>query len=464
MKGAANDDELVKDKASSAQPLYRSRFNIEKLHQLSCSFAEGDSRVGSEYFKDEDRNSGLLAERKSNFAAASETSGSNSSSKEIIRMAVIRYFLDRPGYDLRHSAARIWFHPPAICTPNDVRQFLDQQKIAMNGLLVEIFLDKFKSFMMLDAIEAGFIEWDFSDSSPSDPAILNVRLTDIENDQQYDNTNLQSMVQGSSTRGAAAKETSGSMIANTGPIGLFAFSIVTGLETAALANKLIPGSVQDSYILVWGPYGFFVGGLLQLLVGIFEVFRNNIYGAVAFQTFGCIWLSNGLSSILQTHFSAEDTPAYELLGGSDPWFHFVRVMFIFAFCCVLEIQTWTMNKLSSILVGILCVKLFFHAITPWSLAAEWIDFIVGWILACFAFYVFLVEFTNQVYQRTVLQMYKWSEEHSPEELFGAAGRIGTLNSKAARLRQANFVRMQQGHLREVPPKESGEADSSKKAV
>ena len=231
-----------------------------------------------------------------------------------------------------------------------------------------------------------------------------------------------------------------------------------------MAQKLIPGSLEDSYILVWGPYGFFIGGLLQVFVGIFEVFRNNIYGAVAFLTFGCIWFSNGLSIILQTHFSGTDTPANEFLGEADPWFNFVRIAIIFAFCCALEVQTWTMNKLSSILVGILCVKLFFQSFAPWSLGAEWMEFILGWVLTCFAFYVFFVEFTNQVYQRTVFPMYKWSEEESPEEIFGAAGRSGTLTSKAARLRQANYARIQQGHLRELPAKEGAPAYKTKKSV
>ena len=34
---------------------------------------------------------------------------------------------------------------------------------------------------------------------------------------------------------------------------------------------------------------------------------------------------------------------------------------------------------------------------------------------------------------------KKTKNHSPEDVFGAAGRLGTLHSQAARLRQARFV-------------------------
>jgi len=67
------------------------------------------------------------------------------------------------------------------------------------------------------------------------------------------------------------------------------------------------------------------------------------------------------------------------------------------------------------------------------------DFNIRWQChSCLAFYVFMVEFTNQVYHREVFRVHKWSIKDSPEEVFGLAGRGQTLYSKAARLRQARY--------------------------
>lgn len=41
---------------------------------------------------------------------------------------------------------------------------------------------------------------------------------------------------------------------------------------------------------VWG-FGMFYGGLVQLLVGMWEVKRNNVFGATAFTSYGAFWMS-----------------------------------------------------------------------------------------------------------------------------------------------------------------------------
>ena len=97
-----------------------------------------------------------------------------------------------------------------------------------------------------------------------------------------------------------------------------------------------------------------------------------------------------------------------------------------------------MNKLSTTLISLLCIKIAFGAFGGWSKAAQWCQFVFGWLTSAMAFYIFFIELTNQVYKREVFRTFKWSEEHSPEEVFGATGRgLGTLFSKAVQLRQAN---------------------------
>jgi hypothetical protein len=97
-----------------------------------------------------------------------------------------------------------------------------------------------------------------------------------------------------------------------------------------------------------------------------------------------------------------------------------------------------MNRLSTTLITLLCIKVAAGSLTGYFEEAEWVQLVFGTATALFAFWVFTVELTNQIYNREVFPVFKWSDSDSPEETFGAAGRQGTLHSKAARLRQASY--------------------------
>jgi succinate-acetate transporter protein len=379
----------------------------------------------------------------SNSSSKSNDTANGTPSNEKVRhqrLVAVRYFLDRPGYGLHDSAMRLWFDPPALCTPAALRQFLEEQGIALSDLLTEVYLDKFQSFMLLEACEAAAIEWDLKDTTTQNPGTLNIRLTDVSYAQRLDDDMSKSL----SGPGAAPhapqtqQQAPQHQHANTTPVGLFAFSMMVGLETAAAMAALAPGSIDESFVIAWGPYMFFAGGVLQIITGLLQVFRNNIYGAVAFLGFGSFWFANGTKVILENHFSAPGTEAADLLTEADPWGTFIRASYILAFTLALLKQTFVMSKLSTTLISLLCCKIFCQALAGWSDTLLWMQVIFGWITSWFAFYVFLVEFTNQVYHREVFKTYKWSEKHSPEEAFGVAGKSATLYSKASRLRQAHF--------------------------
>lgn len=42
----------------------------------------------------------------------------------------------------------------------------------------------------------------------------------------------------------------------------------------------------------------FHGGFVQLLIGFYELFRNNLFGATAFSSYGAFWMGWGLYHIL----------------------------------------------------------------------------------------------------------------------------------------------------------------------
>jgi len=371
-----------------------------------------------------------------NMAPRASIRSEKSSSKDV-RLVVVRYFLDRPGYDLRHSSARLWEHPPRICTAQDIETFLERLGIAIDNLLIEIYIDKFQSYMLLQACIASNVEWNFEDTTNAEPATLNIRLTDLAYAQRSEELEKETPATAAKT---ALPPQQQHPHANTTPLGLFSFSMMVGLESASLTGRLLPGSINLSFVLKWGPYMMFVGGLLQVIVGTFQVLRNNIYGATAFLGFGTLWFSFGSAIILETYFSG-DVPV-ELLEEDDPLGSATRSWFILAFTLVLLKQTFVMNKLSTTLIALLCIKILAASLAGWSNAMAWLQMVSGWMTSIFAFFVFTVELTNNVYHRQVFPTFKWDQHHSPEEVFGAAGRHSTLYSRAALLRHAGAPSVQ----------------------
>lgn len=71
---------------------------------------------------------------------------------------------------------------------------------------------------------------------------------------------------------------------NPGPLGLMGFALTTVLLNIHNAG-FFP---VDSMIMAMG---IFYGGLAQVIVGILEWKKNNIFGTVAFTSYGLFWIS-----------------------------------------------------------------------------------------------------------------------------------------------------------------------------
>lgn len=288
--------------------------------------------------------------------------------------------------------------------------------------------------MLLDACKHALVVWDFASADFENPGILNVRLTDLSQAQL--------------DLASAPPEQNQHIVqqANTSPTGLFSFSIMVGLEsTALIGNMFGESAISPLFTLSWGPFMVFMGGVLQCIVATLQVFRNNIYGATAFYGFGTFWLAAGTNQILQLYFATPGTEAHSILAVAtesndmDPVGRFVRTMFMLSFVVALWIQTFCMNRLSTILIFLLGLKMLFGSLTGFTeTSMQYAQLVTGYLTSIFAFFVFLVEFTNSVYDREVFRTYKWNEMHSPEEVFGAAGKVGTLRSQATKLRQAKY--------------------------
>jgi hypothetical protein len=71
---------------------------------------------------------------------------------------------------------------------------------------------------------------------------------------------------------------------NPAPLGLFGFGMTTVLLNLANAGLF---SLSTMVLAV----GIFYGGIAQIIAGVMEWKKNNMFGAVAFTSFGAFWLT-----------------------------------------------------------------------------------------------------------------------------------------------------------------------------
>ncbi|PPQ70092.1 hypothetical protein CVT24_003864 [Panaeolus cyanescens] len=77
-----------------------------------------------------------------------------------------------------------------------------------------------------------------------------------------------------------------SRIANAGPAGIFSFASTTFMLSIYNVNARgihVPNVVVGMAL--------FTGGLLQFMAGMWEFPRGNVFGATAFSSYGCFWMS-----------------------------------------------------------------------------------------------------------------------------------------------------------------------------
>jgi succinate-acetate transporter protein len=75
-------------------------------------------------------------------------------------------------------------------------------------------------------------------------------------------------------------------IADPGPLGLAAFALTTFLLSAANAHWTNGNSAGTA----WLGYALAYGGIIQLLAGMWEFRRGNVFASTAFSSYGGFWI------------------------------------------------------------------------------------------------------------------------------------------------------------------------------
>ncbi|HOV13403.1 MAG TPA: acetate uptake transporter [Spirochaetota bacterium] len=180
-------------------------------------------------------------------------------------------------------------------------------------------------------------------------------------------------------------------IGNPGPIGLMGF----GMTTILLNIHNLGVTQLDGHIL---GMGIFVGGIAQIIAGIFEMKKGNTFASTAFTLYGSFWLS----FVYIVEFASKKASPVSMAFFLLCWGLFTTYMFI---------GTLKLNKALqiifsslSILFFILVAENFFKATNSKDAAIilARIAGVIGVFCGCSAFYLAMAEILNEIYGRVIL--------------------------------------------------------------
>ncbi len=177
---------------------------------------------------------------------------------------------------------------------------------------------------------------------------------------------------------------------NPAPLGLLGFGLTT-----ILLNLHNAGVIELSMVII--AMGITMGGLAQVIAGIFEFKLGNTFGGTAFTSYGLFWLSLvfiWLYGIDYPQFAADKTSMgfYLLL-----WGIFTVFMFI---------GTLKHNVISKLVFGSLALLFILLAIGDFT-GNETITMIAGIegiICGIFAFYSAVGQVINEEFGKTILPL------------------------------------------------------------
>eukprot|EP00123_Amoebidium_parasiticum_P017358 comp23817_c0_seq2/m.41480 comp23817_c0_seq2/g.41480 ORF comp23817_c0_seq2/g.41480 comp23817_c0_seq2/m.41480 type:complete len:239 (-) comp23817_c0_seq2:388-1104(-) len=130
-----------------------------------------------------------------------------------------------------------------------------------------------------------------------------------------------------------------------GPIGMVGFAMATIMLGYAKAGLVEAESA--SLLTCWG---FMMGGVVQLVAGIWEQQRGGIFGCWAFTAFGCSWMATGFfNTLVAAHVLTPPGPKGDM-AKAGLWFVFALMLTVLSF----RVSTYHIPMLASVTLIFLC--------------------------------------------------------------------------------------------------------------
>ncbi|GAA4088591.1 MULTISPECIES: acetate uptake transporter [Streptomyces] len=181
--------------------------------------------------------------------------------------------------------------------------------------------------------------------------------------------------------------------AQLGPLGLTGFIVVTTIATGIDAG-VFPEKLAASVVPL---VGFFIGGLAQLLAGLFQAQRGDTWHATVFGGFGVFWMAKAL--MLQWVVPTLDPSLRGDAMGlfTLPWVFVVFVLWLGSFRIHLALLS-TFTCVLVVFVGLVCNG--FTGEVIWNRIAGW----AGLCAALGATYLLAGQILASTWGRPVLPM------------------------------------------------------------
>jgi uncharacterized protein len=180
------------------------------------------------------------------------------------------------------------------------------------------------------------------------------------------------------------------MIADPAPLGLGAFALTTFLLSLVNAGVL-PTTAEPVMLGVALAYG----GIAQILAGMWEFRKSNVFGATVFTSYGAFWLSFWA----YVTFFAAKVPA-ELHGKAAGWYLIAWAIFT-TLMLVAAVRTTAVLALLFAVVAVALFLLAFGAIGP-NASLTTIGGVLGIIAAGLAWYLCLAGVAASTFGRPIL--------------------------------------------------------------
>lgn len=182
-----------------------------------------------------------------------------------------------------------------------------------------------------------------------------------------------------------------SPLGDPGPWAVTAFA-----TTSFMLGLYNTGLVDGASLPIVLPVAFFFGGLVQIVVGVLEVGRGNIFGAVVFGTYGPFWV---IFAAIELWFAKMVQPASAAETGVAVFLAMFAVVTFSFFLASLRTDVVLMAVFALIFIG-----LVFLAVgaasggTGWTKAGGWVTL----AFAVLAWYHAAAEMINFTFKRSVL--------------------------------------------------------------
>jgi hypothetical protein len=148
------------------------------------------------------------------------------------------------------------------------------------------------------------------------------------------------------------------------------------------------------------PVAFFYGGLIQIIVGILEVGRGNVFGAVVFGTYGPFWVIYGA---IETWFAKMAAPASSVTAGVALFLAMFAVVTFYFFLASLKTDRVLIAVFALIFIGLVLLAIGAQSgSVTWTKAGGWVVL----VFAVLAWYHAAADIINFTFGRQVLTVGK----------------------------------------------------------